>query len=212
MQDLYIHLDEEGNWSFDLGASLRSLPMQYNQGDIRPMRIWFTRAAEGPQLRAVVPMPAPFTTMHLYGRAAADLESANKALFDAGDWSEVTEEGVTHYEGVLNLNTANITTYLGTTERQNVTWQLELSSSGPVRRWTPIKRGTGVLFRDVYRDSDSPPDEEEVWPSPDDIALNTGSNYRIQAGVFQMKNTQTGTWHAVHLTGAAGSEQLVIES
>ncbi len=211
MDDLYINL-EDGSWSLDRAGLMRNEPLNFNQGDIRTVRLWFFRKKTGPALYEIVRKPTGYGAMHLFGRSAEDLESAEKALFDAGTWTEGLAGSEYYYDATLDLNTSAITAHLGTDTEANVLWQLELSNASPVRRWTIVVRGKGTLYRDIYRASDTPDTEPESYPAPEDIALNTGENYRIVDGVFQLRNTSAGTWHEVHLTGAAGSEQLVISA
>ena len=211
--NLYLNLDD-GTWSTDRACRTRSAPLSFNQADLSiPLRLYLLRLASGPQLTTLVPLPPPFTLLNFSGRAQEDLESADKLLFSAGDFVETTDdEGNPCYEADLSLNGENLTDYLGTVQQKEVLWCVELSIGGDTpRRWTPVPRGTGTAYRDIYR-GDAGPDPELEYPAPDQIALITGTNYRIVSGVLQLKNTQTGTWHEVHLTGAEGSEQLVISA
>jgi hypothetical protein len=85
MEDLFINLDD-GSWSFDRAGRSRLAVAQFNQTDIVPMRLWFMRFATGPGLFSIVRKPTQYAACHLCGRAAGDLESADKLLFDAGTW------------------------------------------------------------------------------------------------------------------------------
>lgn len=211
--NLFLNLDD-GSWSTDRAGLTRGQPLSFAQSDVLiPLRIQFLQLTGGPQLTSVVALPSAFTLIHFAGRAAEDLESEGKLLFVVGDFVEGTAaDGNPCYDADLSLNTENLTDHLGSVPQKEVLWNVELSSAGPtVRRWTPVPRGTGTVYRDIYR-GDAEPDPDVEYPSPDQIALVTGTNYRMVNGVFQLKNTQTGTWHEVHLTGTAGSEQLVISA
>lgn len=46
-----------------------------------------------------------------------------------------------------------------------------------------------------------------------DLAIRSGGlNYVFDAGIFKLKNVETGTLHAVAIAGIPGAEQLVIYS
>lgn len=209
MDDLYINLDD-GSWSFDRAGLKRNEVMPFNQGDTFPLRVRFVRQASGPGLFTIVRKPTEFAVMHLSGRPVEDLEDDDLVLFDAGTWVESVVSGEYVYTGTLSLNTDSINDHLGAELEKEVLWQLELSNVSPERRWTPVNRGKGILYRDIFRATSAPTTPLPGYPEPEDIALNAGTNYRIVGGVLQLHNTSAGTWHEIHLTGAAGAEQLVI--
>jgi hypothetical protein len=208
LMDLHLYLPER-DYASKPGIE-RNPQLVLNQGDVEPLRVFIRDGTGG-----TIALPAPYTLIKLNGRPADNSEGIE--LFKVVELNVTEDSDGIHYDGVINLNTSTINTALGSgataIDNINVVFQVQFSNADAnPKRFTPITRGLGILYRDLYREDDAPTVLDPEYPSAASIALKQGANYRIVNGILQIKNVTTNAYHAVHLKGATGIEQLVIES
>lgn len=228
--DLYIDLTNQRVYKDRLGSQGEAI-MDANQGDKMRARVWLMESVEGPSIRAIVPIPSPYTLLNISGKAKSAL-SAVTPLFTVGDWTTVSvvfnegeedEYTEVHYESDISFNTTQVADVLdpeggAPVDQFEFFWSLSFSN-GAVDEdwlgWTPIPRGNGIMLRDIFPDGGAAPeDADPPYPDADQLAPVSGSNYQFAlvsgSWEFQVKNTTTDAFHKVTIEGASGAEQLVI--
>lgn len=224
--DLYLDL-QRNTVNTDRSGNNGNAELQLNQGDNMRVRLWLMQPNNGPTLRDAVPLPSPYTQLKLTGKASSALGGAR--LFTQGTWdtvSEVFNAGLeneyteVHYEADLNLNTTEIAAVMDASgavvDQFDINWSIEFNN-GSTLRWTPLPRGVGKMLRDIEPGTSGAPEAADPpYPAADQIAPLSGSNFEfaLVSGSYQLrvKNSTTGAFHKVSIIGAAGEEQLVIDT
>jgi hypothetical protein len=202
--DIYLDRGKPGGQTCVLnGVSSQALQSNHQmlQGDTLRLRIHWRTAGGYGAVATSVTLDAG-DAMVLAGKLATD-PGAVDALFSCATFVQGAAGADNYYEGVLDLNTAELATALTSALYEDCSVDVEIQNAANTERLS--YRLTVRVHKQVYAGTEGTTAGSPPYPAPDSLALKTptGGMQKEIAGVWRTKDIVTGKWVAIWFENGA---------
>jgi hypothetical protein len=158
------------------------------QGDRMKLQLWLRSVTAGYDTTTVEVLPAG-SVIIVAAKAKATM-STSDLLFYADGFAQDGSEDNIYYEADLDLDIAGIQDALGATANTlDIRVDVEIQDASNSARAT--MQFDATIYRQVYAGESPPP----VLGTP------AGGLHKVEGGVWQVKNVDTGAWRTFWLSG-----------
>lgn len=201
-KDIYLDRSRPGGENCVLNGASSSLATanhQFVQGDKLRMRLHFRTSTGFGTTSTPVSLDAG-DVLAMVGKVSTT-PGATDALFSCTSFTKTDITTDIYYEGVLDLNTVEIGTALGSALYIDSVVDVEVQNSDNSERVT--YRLTVRINKQAYAGTEGTTSGNPPYPAPANVALNApvGGLQKCIDGVWHMKNVTSGQWHPYWLEG-----------